>query len=82
MALAQPDGDKDYLMVSQLLPEGTGEVGLRVSSPDGRAFRFEYQTGEGKWHTLTEQVHARYLSTAEAGGFTGTVIGLYATQEK
>jgi alpha-N-arabinofuranosidase len=81
MALAQPEGDKDYLMVSQPLPEGTGEVGLRVSSTDGKTFRFEYQAGDGRWKVLTEHVHARYLSTAEAGGFTGTVVGLYATRE-
>jgi alpha-N-arabinofuranosidase len=81
MALAQPEDEKDFVMVSKALPEGTGKLRLRIASTDGKTFRFLYQTKEGgAWETLIDEVPARYLSTAEAGGFTGTVVGLYATQ--
>lgn len=34
--------------------------------------------GEKDWTLLCKDVDASYLSTATAGGFTGSVIGLYA----
>ncbi|MDE6337781.1 MAG: hypothetical protein K2L34_14555, partial [Muribaculaceae bacterium] len=31
------------------------------------------------WQSLAEGVDAGFTSTAEAGGFTGTMVGLYAS---
>jgi alpha-N-arabinofuranosidase len=54
-------------------------VDLKVES-DGDNFSFSYSTDNGKhWKTLADGIDARYTSTAEAGGFTGTTIGMYAT---
>ena len=46
------------------------------------AYDFYYAETEGQWKSLCKQVDARYLSTAQAGGFTGSTIGLYAVKQK
>lgn len=61
----------------------TTDVQLRVSSPTGRTFTFSYSLNGGKtWQVLCQGVDAKYLSTHAADGadgFTGTLIGMYAT---
>jgi alpha-N-arabinofuranosidase len=79
LALAQPEAEADRILFHTALPQATDSLDLRIES-DGQSFRFLYQT-DGEWQTLAQDVPARYLSTAEAGGFTGTVIGMYATQK-
>ncbi|WP_280751102.1 MULTISPECIES: glycoside hydrolase family 43 protein [unclassified Parabacteroides] len=56
-------------------------IDMKVVST-GLHYAFYYATQEGKWELLTDQVDARYLSTANAGGFTGSIIGLYATTDE
>lgn len=46
----------------------------------GTSFAFWYAPDGKGWTLLKDNVPADYLSTAEAGGFTGTTIGLYATK--
>ncbi len=58
----------------------TQKIYLKIAST-GTEFSFFYATERGKWHTLKQNVDARYLSTAFAGGFTGTVVGMYATRK-
>ncbi|MDE6022098.1 MAG: family 43 glycosylhydrolase, partial [Muribaculaceae bacterium] len=49
-------------------------------SGKGLKYGFHYSTDGGKtWEKLAEDVDAGFTSTAEAGGFTGTVVGLYAS---
>lgn len=49
-------------------------------SGNGLKYGFQYSTdGGNKWEMLADNVDAGFTSTAEAGGFTGTVIGLYAS---
>ena len=44
-----------------------------------KKYNFYYSLkGEKDWTLLCKDVDASYLSTATAGGFTGSVIGLYA----
>ena len=46
----------------------------------GLKYGFHYSTdGGNKWELLADDVDAGFTSTAEAGGFTGTVVGLYAS---
>lgn len=55
-------------------------ISLKIAS-DERHFSFSYSTDGGDtYKTLMKSVDAEYLSTAAAGGFTGTTIGLYATK--
>ena len=57
-------------------------VDLKVEST-GETLDFKYSTDKGRhWKTLADGVDARYTSTSEAGGFTGTTIGMYATNKK
>ena len=52
-------------------------IGLKVISK-GTYYDFYYSTSANKWQLLCQHIDARYLSTANCGGFTGTTIGLYA----
>ena len=57
----------------------TKEIYLKVIS-QGTHYDFYYSLkGEKDWTLLCKDVDASYLSTTTAGGFTGSVIGLYAT---
>lgn len=83
-------GDKEYISLKQIggadhtiasneVVASHGEVYLKVVS-HGTAYDFHYSTdGEKNWKLLCKDVDANYLSTATAGGFTGSTIGLYAT---
>lgn len=70
-------------------PEGTevldcqplrgADLVLRAES-DGMSFSFSYRTPEDKeWTRMNAKLPAAYLSTRDAGGFTGTMLGLYCT---
>lgn len=61
----------------QAVPVQSDKILLRVTgSPD--TYRFEYSTDSQLFHPLGT-MDTRYISTETAGGFTGTVIGLYAS---
>jgi xylan 1,4-beta-xylosidase len=53
---------------------------LKVES-DGLGFDFSYSMDSENWNNLAKGIDARYLSTANSFGFTGTTIGLYATKK-
>jgi len=55
------------------------QIDLKVVSA-GTHYDFYYATREGEWNLLIKDVDAALLSTANAGGFTGTTIGLYAVE--
>ena len=57
--------------------EGYKFIDLRITS-DGETFAFWYAPDGKEWTLLADGVDATYLTTLSAGGFTGTVIGLYA----
>jgi alpha-N-arabinofuranosidase len=44
-------------------------------------YHFYFSGDNENWIPLSENVDATFLSTATAGGFTGTYIGMYATDE-
>ncbi|MDR3227042.1 MAG: family 43 glycosylhydrolase [Prevotellaceae bacterium] len=52
-------------------------VTLKIIGNKGQySFLYSFDNGK-KWQTLAENIDAKNLSTEIAGGFTGTVIGLY-----
>lgn len=69
------------ILASTPLKQCNAKISLKVES-DGRHFTFSYADKNGDWKQLITGVDARYLSTANSWGFTGTTIGLYATKEK
>ncbi len=46
---------------------------------DGQNYGFRVSYGGGRWKTLLNNVDGRTLSRTNAGGFTGTYIGLYSS---
>lgn len=52
-------------------------IDLKITS-DGDTFSFWYAPNGKNWQLLLDGVDSTYLTTLNAGGFTGTVIGLYA----
>ena len=65
---------------SLALPSSFGTVDLCIASDDGLSFRFGYAVDGKEMRTLVAGVDASYLSTAVAGGFTGTTVGPYAVK--
>ena len=65
-------------VISKKMKGGNDVIDLKISSA-GEYFSFYYARNDGSWNLLKDQVDAYYLSTANASGFTGTTIGLYAT---
>ena len=62
------------------LPGKFNTVDLCIASDDGLTFRFGYAVDGRDMRTLVANVDASYLSTAVAGGFTGTTVGPYAVK--
>jgi alpha-N-arabinofuranosidase len=62
------------------LPEKWSVLDLSVASDDGQTFRFECSVDGADPVTVAQGVDASYLSTAVAGGFTGTTVGLSAVK--
>lgn len=66
--------------VLQHVEYGSDEVYLKITS-DGPTFSFFYSADGQSYTPLLSNTDARHLSTLEAGGFTGTTIGLYADKK-
>lgn len=66
-------------MAKESISKKEAAVQLKVVSK-GLFFDFYYATEDNKWKMLCGNIDAGYLSTAQAGGFTGTTIGMYATK--
>lgn len=69
----------ETVLAEKFLPGKQTRLNLKVTS-DGLTFGFAYMVKSGKWNTLKDGVDAGFLSTRQAGGFTGTTIGMYAVQ--
>lgn len=72
--------EKEILAKQELPGDFKGEILLRASMKDGE-FSFETNT-TGEWETILEGIDATYLSTEKAGGFIGTIIGIYASSNE
>lgn len=82
--------DKDYMLVLAKTVKGKTTVvastKIDVKTPislqvvaDGNDYRFNYSVDGGEYQNLGGTVSGDILSTNVAGGFTGSLIGLYAT---
>jgi alpha-N-arabinofuranosidase len=75
--LYQSSKDSMQLLAAQGLKSAAKNVYLRIE-PDEARYIISFSTNGKKWDTL-KVVDGKYLSTATAGGFVGSVFGLYAT---
>ena len=84
-------GDSQRIVLRRITENGTEELAgkelaadnksldLRIESK-GMKLDFKYSTDKGEtWQTIGEDLDAGFMSTAKAGGFTGTTVGLYAS---
>lgn len=67
-------------LVASAPVEGTAPVTLTIRADRG-TMAFDYGTGSAK-RTLKADLDVRFLSTRQAGGFVGTVVGPYVWQAK
>ncbi|WP_294393195.1 glycoside hydrolase family 43 protein [uncultured Sphingomonas sp.] len=63
-------------IASARVPAGV-PIELRIHARGGR-YDFAFAVKPGQWQTLVRDVDGTNLSTSKAGGFVGTMIGLYA----
>ena len=56
----------------------SGPVRLRIEA-DGPDYAISFAPGSGPWQSLAADLDGSTLSTQRAGGFVGTLIGLYAS---
>lgn len=78
IALEQVDDTIKKQLVAEEIEKDIKDMRLKVVSK-GTYFECYYAVNEGEWMTLCKNVDASHLSTTNAGGFTGTTIGMYAT---
>jgi xylan 1,4-beta-xylosidase len=68
------------LVVASAPFPGSGNIRLRIVG-DGRRYSFGFRSDEGLWRNLSDGEDGSILSTATAGGFVGTYLGMYARLE-
>ena len=72
------------LMKSEALPPNTNSIDLLIVS-EGATYSFYWSTGVDlttgrvKWNILQSGLDGKFLSTKVAGGFVGSMFGMYAT---
>lgn len=81
IALQQIGNSETKTIESQTIADDVKAIDLKVVSK-GTYYDFYYAVKRGEWNLLCKNIDANYLSTATAGGFTGTTIGMYATSKK
>lgn len=78
IAVEKISAEGSEVINSLSMPASATPLKLRVTS-NGKTFSFYVSGDNNAWRAVAEGVDARYLSTANSFGFTGTNIGLYAT---
>lgn len=66
------------LITEAVLPENNGKITLKIAAKNDK-YRFSYALKDGNWKELGAAMDAKFLSTKVAGGFLGSVFGMYAT---
>lgn len=79
LQLVKTAGDKDEILAEETMSGSKMKAYcvLRVVA-EQQKLRFEYGPDERNMHVLTEGIDATILSTEKAGGFVGTLVGMFA----
>ena len=70
--------EKMELLASKELSNPERSLQLKVAA-NNSTYSFYYSMYPGPWILLADKIDAKFLSTKTAGGFVGTMYGLYAT---
>lgn len=72
------EGDQKEIIASEMIGENpNNEYYLKVQAR-GEEYDFSYALSEDDWQSLYNGADGTVLSTVKAGGFVGTVIGMYS----
>lgn len=71
------DGATTTTLARTRIPATTTQLRLQISG-DGGAYSFDYDATGAGWQSLHRNDDAGFLSTAQAGGFVGSMIGPFA----
>ncbi len=77
----QTDSSYGTILTSVPLIGVSGPIFLKIEG-QGEKYHFSYSWDGNDWLSITSNVDGSILSTENAGGFTGTVIGMYTSREK
>ena len=75
---SNPETKKMDLLAQTLLTRASEKLWLQINA-EGQTYSFRFATKPNEWKLLKDNVDAKFVSTHEAGGFTGCLFGLYAT---
>lgn len=71
--------DKGMTLVNQVaLPRQSERIFLKIEANRDK-YSFLYALEDKKWSLLQDNVDGKFLSTQTAGGFVGSILGMYAT---
>lgn len=75
-------GQKSMDLVTEaVLPGNTGKLRLKIAAQNDK-YLFSYASKSGEWKQLGATMDGKFLSTKVAGGFLGSVFGMYATSSQ
>lgn len=78
------NSDGPYKLIKEVTLENN-EAGkklyLKIEASGGE-YSFFYSAIENEWKTVAKGADGKYLSTEVAGGFVGTILGMYASSNK
>ena len=72
-------GTAPLVVASAPIPSSV-KIELRIEG-QGRRYAFSFRSGDEPWQSLSGDEDGSILSTATAGGFVGTYLGMYARLE-
>jgi alpha-N-arabinofuranosidase len=73
-----PEQKSMDLVTEAILPNNTGKLRFKIAAQNDK-YTFSYASKSGDWKQLGSAMDGKFLSTKVAGGFLGSVFGLYAT---
>lgn len=76
--LEKAAGDQKEIIASEVLDENDGNNYYLKIEARGAEYDFSYGLSKDNWQSLYEGADGTILSTTKAGGFVGTIIGMYA----
>jgi len=80
VVLIRTDKEETKLIASTSLDKKVADLplGLKIEG-SGKEYKFFYSTGSDNWIQLGDAQNGDIITTGYSGGFTGSLLGLYAT---
>ncbi|GAA5522150.1 glycoside hydrolase family 43 protein [Aliifodinibius salicampi] len=76
--LEKSEGNQKEIIASEVIEDNPDNKYYLKIQARGAEYDFSYGIGEDDWQPLYQGADGTILSTTKAGGFVGTVIGMYA----